>query len=86
MTDHRLTRDQLKLFGEVTELYEVTTFIGYRNHKSITVRILDLGPECDNPLIRFMCEAVQEDGKEARGNNAQTVDEAISGVHWKDLD
>ena len=86
MTDHRSIRDDLKHFGDITELYEVKTFIGHRKSKMVTVRILDLGPECDNPLIRFTCEAEQEDGKEARGNNAQTVDVAIANVHWTDLD
>ena len=86
MTDHRSIRDELNFFGKIEELYEVKTFTGYRKNKSVTVRILDLGSDCENPLIRFMCEVEQEDGKKATGNNRQSVRDAIAGVHWTDLD
>jgi|GEM_PF-4557620 len=86
MTDRREIRKALETFGKIDELYEVTTFKGYRNLKEVTVLILDQGPECSPPDNRFMCEVVQEDGKKAGGNNARAVDEAISIVHWEKLD
>ncbi|PYS31560.1 MAG: hypothetical protein DMF75_14360 [Acidobacteria bacterium] len=86
MTDHRLIRDTLQSLGDVTELYEVTTFTGHRNGKTVTIRILDLGADCPNPSERFACEVIQDDGREVGGNNARTVDEAIGIVHWGDLD
>ena len=84
--DRRLIRDRLESFGDITELYEVTTFIGYRDLKRVTIRILDQGEECPDPSLRFACDATQEDGKKAGGNNAGSIDEAIGIVHWDDLD
>ena len=70
MTDRRLIRERLESFGNITEMYEVTTFIGYRNGKHVTVRILDRGPDCSKPDLRFAREVTQDDGKTAGGNNA----------------
>ncbi len=83
--------DDLKTFGNIYEPYEVKQFCGYRNakdgeHKKIEITILDMGEDCDNPMIRYACQVKQEDGKKATGNNAPTVDEAIAIVHWTDLD
>ncbi|MDQ1636812.1 MAG: hypothetical protein QOF62_151 [Pyrinomonadaceae bacterium] len=86
MMDRRLIRDRLESFGNVSEVYEVTTFTGHRNGKTVTIRILDQGPDCPNPSERFACEVIQDDGKEAGGNNARTIDEAIGIVHWENLD
>ncbi|HEV8483077.1 MAG TPA: hypothetical protein VGV87_05935 [Blastocatellia bacterium] len=86
MVDRRLIRDSLESFGKITDVYEVTTFTGHRNGKVITVRILDQGEDCPDPSIRFVCESTQDDGKEARGNEASTVDQAIGIVHWEKLD
>ena len=86
MTDERLIRKRLESFGNITELYAVTTYRGCRNGKEVTVRILDLGPDYPNPDLRFACEVTQDDGKETGGNNARSVDEAIGIVHWNKLD
>lgn len=86
MTDRNSIRKKLESFGGVTELYEVTAFTGHRNNKDVSVRILDQGPDCSIPENRFICEVTQDDGKEAGGNPARTVDEAIGIVHWENLD
>jgi len=86
MPDNSSIRRSLESFGDVTEVYEVTMFTGYRNGNLVTVRILDQGPDCSSPEIRFACDVVQDDGKKAGGNNASTLDEAIAIVHWEELD
>jgi hypothetical protein len=86
MTDFRLIRDTLQSFGGVTELYEVRTFTGHRNGKTVTIRILDQGSDCPNPSERYACEVIQDDGKEAGGNNSRSLEEVIGIVHWNNLD
>lgn len=86
MRERRSIRHALQTFGNITELYEVKTYTGYRNGKRVTVQILDQGMECPNPDSRFACQVIEEDGKRASGNNARTTDEAIAIVHWRDLD
>ena len=86
MNGKNTVRSMLTRVGQINELSEVTTFTGYRNGKRVTVRLLDLGPDCDNPTNRFACEVEQEDGKKAMGNNTSDPVAAVHIVHWSELD
>ena len=86
MSNRSNVREVIQSFGEIEELYEVQTFTGFRNKRRVIVSLLDLGPNCDKPQLRFVCKVEQEDGKKATGNNAATIDEAIAIVHWSELD
>ena len=86
MNEQPSIRSVLTSVGQIDELYEVTTFKGYRKSKRVTVHLLDLGPDCENPGTRFACEVEQEDGKKAMGNNANEPDQAVAIVHWSELD
>jgi hypothetical protein len=86
MTQDQTIRETLQSVGKIDEIYEVKTFQGYRDSQLVTIRILDLGANCDTPDYRFICKAEQENGKKARGNGAPTVKEAIEIVHWSNLD
>lgn len=71
------------------EIVKVTTFRGYRKNKAgenieITVKVLDAGE--DAGAARYAVEAYSEDGKEAGGNEAETLEEAIPIAHWNKLD
>lgn len=86
MDEQKAIRETLRSSGRIDELCEVRTFVGYRNGHRVTVRVLDLGPNCSAPEQRYFVEAEQDDGKRATGNNAPTLEEAICIVHWQDLD
>lgn len=78
-------RRVLQNIGHVNELYEITTYEGFRNGKKVIIRICDLGPDCEESM-RYCCEVLQDDNKVARGNNAPTADQAAAIVHWNELD
>jgi hypothetical protein len=86
ISEQQTVPSKIESMGGIEEPYEVKTFTGYRNGKRITVRLLDLGTDCDDPTFRFVCKVEQEDGKTAQGNNAKSPDVAASIVHWSDLD
>jgi len=80
---------QLKRDGNLFEVCQKTTFTGYRESKDdgnqeIEVDILDavLG----RPEHRYVCIAKSKDGKMATGNPESSIDMAILGVHWNNLD
>ena len=80
---------QLKKDAGFYEIYHKTSFWGYRNKaneesQEVSVDILDRGSEVGDQ--RYSCVATTSDGKMATGNNYPSVDLAISGVHWYDLD
>ena len=81
---------RLEQQADFFEVYEVIReFEAYRHTKSgedqkVTVRILDAGP--DEGMNRYTVDAESEDGKRATGNAYDTIDMALSGVHWQDLD
>ncbi len=80
---------QLKKYANIFEVCQKTTFTGYREDKSgntqkVEVDILDAGP--NRPELRYTCIAQSEDGKMATGNPESTIDMAILGVHWNNLD
>lgn len=81
---------KLKQCSKSDEGYHVLTFELYRQssdeqHCKVTVKILDAGTE-ENPILRYQCIAKTEGGRIALGNTASSIHEAISIVHWDDLD
>jgi len=71
------------------ELYQVTTFTGYRKTKQgdnqeVSVDLLDRGP--DHPSARYTVTATAKDGRSAGGNDSASIEEAIAIVHWYKLD
>ena len=70
------------------EVYHQTYFECYRNAKNgsvqeVLVKILDSG---QSEGQRYHCIATSKDGKTATGNPAESIELAISWVHWHDLD
>ncbi len=80
---------RLKKDANIFEVRQKTTFTGYRKDKNgdnqeIEVDILDAGP--NEPKVRYTCIARSEDGKMATGNPDSSIEMAILGVHWNNLD
>ncbi len=86
-TDEVITR--LKKHADFSEVWQKTTFEGCRedkkgNPQKVEVDVFDAGP--NRPEHRFYCIARSEDGKMATGNPESSIDMAILGVHWINLD
>ncbi len=82
---------QLKKDANMFEVCQKTTFTGYRegkngNNQEVEVDILDAGPNTIRPECRYACIARSEDGKMATGNPDSSIEMAILGVHWINLD
>ena len=80
---------QLKKYARFFEIYHKTSFCGYRRkangeEQEVSVDIRDRGSEAGNS--RYSCVATTNDGKMATGNSASSIEEAISFVHWWELD
>lgn len=75
---------------DLSETAQVTTFVGYRpaneGMQEVTVTVLDGGEEAGPD--RYTVSARSENGKEAHGNTAETLDVAVAimAVHWPELD
>ena len=54
------------------------------NVQKVTVAILDAGPE--GGQTRYHCFAQADDGANATGNPAGTIESVLATVHWGDLD
>lgn len=83
-------RDLLISEGNMTDVAHVITFQGYRDNsngesQTVTVKILDEG-SIGHAGYRYNCEATSAEGKNATGNGAATIEEAIAIVHWNNLD
>ena len=90
MIDINRARDLLIRNGDMTEVAHVIMFQGFRKNSNgeaqkVTVRICDPGSTVD-PSLRYYCEATSEEGKRATGNEAATIEEVLSTVHWNQLD
>ncbi len=79
-------RRALEHYGEIRDIYQVHVYEGWRGDDRLVIHILDMGPDSDNALTRYSCVATKEDGTSAIGNAENTIDNAISGVHWTELD
>jgi hypothetical protein len=71
------------------ETYRVTEFMGYRTAKDghtqkVTVQIFDAGPLAGE--LRYQVQAQSDDGKQASGNAAESLDTVLTIAHWYDLD
>ena len=81
--------NKLKTAGNMFEIYNITSFRGYRrtkedNVQKVIVNILDMGEAAGG--LRYSCEVRSENGKVITGNPASDVDAAIDLVHWQELD
>lgn len=71
-------------------VYEKIEFSCYRTHKdgsvqNVTVTILDAG--INSPAnLRYHVHAEADDGATATGNPENSIESALSNVHWGDLD
>ena len=94
-------KDTIRRLEEDAKMYEVTkmttfrgsdlqeAFKGYRENGAgekveITVEVLDA--EDGAGTHRFAVSAYSQDGKEAHGKEAATLEEAMPNVRWEDLD
>ncbi|HEY8678396.1 MAG TPA: hypothetical protein VIN39_07175 [Candidatus Dormibacteraeota bacterium] len=74
---------------EVSELHLVTTFRGSRKDKGgvvrdLTIEVLDRG--ADQPDSRYRVTATDSGGRVATGNPGPSLEKALGGVRWSDLD
>jgi hypothetical protein len=53
--------------------------------QNVTIKSFDAGSE-ENPINRFHCTAITDDGRFTMGNLASTAEEALSIVQWRKLD
>ena len=78
--------ENLERFGKLFEIRElIGVFKGYREDdpgQEVTVEIWDRG---EPHKQRFTILARDQDGKEATGNDENTIVNAISTTHWQDL-
>ena len=75
---------------KIFEVYHCTTFKGYRERRDgvnqeLTIEIFDAGPDVGSGN-RYSCAVTAANGKKAIGNAAESIDVALSIVHWGDLD
>ena len=74
----------------IFEVYHTMTFLCYRTPKpgaaaqEVIVEIHDAGPAAGDH--RYSVHAKADDDKLAAGNSAASVEEALSIVHWDELD
>jgi hypothetical protein len=85
-TSEILTR--LSKWANLSEVYEVKTFTGYRQDKQgrlcdVTIRVCDAG---SGARYRFSVTATDEHGRVATGNPESSLELAIASVHWAELD
>jgi len=81
--------ETIKLLSRATELYHVSTFVGYRENdrgqtKRLTIVVWDAGPL--KPDTRYRVLARDDEGHEALGKAHERLDEALAIVQWSDLD
>ena len=71
------------------EVYKKSTFKCHRNKKNgdvqtVTVDVFDGGAEAGEN--RYHCVATSDDGAEATGNPASTIEVVFATLHWNKLD
>ena len=89
MVDTNATIEHLKSLPRISEAYHVTTFECVREARDgspriVTVEIHDAGEGVD--YSRYAAVVRSDDGRAASGNRADSVEAALSIVHWHDLD
>ncbi len=89
MVDPNRTMEHLLGLPRNTEAYHVTTFQVVREDKQgnshlVTVEVLDAGDGEEYP--RYMAVARSDNGKAASGSAAESVEAALSILHWYALD
>jgi hypothetical protein len=97
MVDHRETIRRLEEDARMFEIDRTTTFQGsdlqeafrgYRENRvgekvEVTVEVLDAGDGAG--AHRYAVSAYSQDGKEAHGDEAATLEEAVPNVRWDAL-
>jgi|SRR6516225_1591911 hypothetical protein len=90
MTDESLrkTLAELQAVTGAFEAYHVATFECYRRMKTGSTQIIrvELFDDGSSGTGRFWVRAKSDDGKEASGNPAPSLDMALRFVHWRDLE
>jgi len=85
MIDAEDVKKNLRKFGGFSRFYEKKSFHGYRKTAKGKEQEVDVDVEYDNG--RYICIATRrDDGKSVTGNPAESLLEAISFVHWYELD
>lgn len=73
----------LMSYGHMDKLSRVYEYEGWRNLERLVIRILDSGPDCDNPRVRYTCVVTKGGGTpEVTGNPQESIAAAIAAVHW----
>ena len=88
--DNDELRTGLRKVGQLRELAQITRFVGVRNgpagSQGVIIEVQDNGPDSP-PGHRYSITVTDhQTGRTARGNAYPTIEEAIQGVHWHDLD
>ncbi|WP_433015071.1 hypothetical protein [Kribbella sp. CA-294648] len=72
-----------------SEAYEVTSFQVVRHDRLVHVAVLDAGTAAAGERYTVEVHAPADDSSgevSLTSNPARTIDEALRGVHWKELD
>ena len=82
---------QLKKYAGFFEVHHKTSFLFFSvcfspvsQEREVSVDVFDRGSEAGNS--RYSCSVTPEDGEMVTGNSASSIEEAISVVHWWELD
>ncbi|MFI5387671.1 MAG: hypothetical protein ACHQ50_16300 [Fimbriimonadales bacterium] len=87
-------RASLKKNAQAFEIYRIVERVEFYRHpggqekrQRVTMEILEiLDRGSQNWHSRFWCRATSDDGHEANGNPAESVDVAISNLRWDEFD
>jgi hypothetical protein len=86
--DRRSVIEGIEQYGDLSEVYEITTFKGYRRDETgqpveVTVEVGDSGKPGD---YRWIVTATDYRGRVGGTNGGGSLDEALGTVHWEKLD
>ena len=90
MTNQNEAIKAIRQYANAHEVYQKTSFECSRltstgTHQTVTVEILDAGSQV-NPELRYQCVVTRQDGRQTTGNTASSIEDALSIVHWTELD
>ncbi len=77
---------QIKKHGKLHEILKVLTFTGLtENNTRVRVKIFDIGPSGGSNRYKVKASTVGKIKQVATGDAAESIDAALSKVHWEDL-